>query len=168
MALTLYRRHIGTCPVAKARFPRAPSDGDGLRVPDLDVRAHRKQPRAPAEHRLHRPRKSRGITRFPDRASKSESAHGVRIDECVQKYLASRTSTNWERRPTARRTLPGRLQELLRAPRRPLHARLEVDLLETFKVDGLPDLADTSKSTVVAKLRCFLRDAFRRGWITNR
>jgi len=45
--------------------------------------------------------------------------------------------------------------------------KLTVDLLETFKVDGLPDLADTSKSTVVAKLRCFLRDAFRRGWISQ-
>src|SRR5262249_13245674 len=44
---------------------------------------------------------------------------------------------------------------------------LNVDLLETFKVEGLPDLADTSKSTVVAKLRCFLREAFRRGWITE-
>ena len=44
---------------------------------------------------------------------------------------------------------------------------LNVDLLETFKVEGLPDLADTSKSTVVAKLRCFLRDAFRRGWINE-
>ena len=41
------------------------------------------------------------------------------------------------------------------------------DLLETFKVDGLPELADTSKSTAVAKLHCFLRDAFRRGWITE-
>jgi hypothetical protein len=42
---------------------------------------------------------------------------------------------------------------------------LNVDLLETLKVEGLPELADTSKSTVVAKIRCFLRDAFRRGWI---
>jgi hypothetical protein len=40
-----------------------------------------------------------------------------------------------------------------------------VDLLETFKVDGLPDLADTSKSTVLADLRRFVRDSFRRGWI---
>ena len=44
---------------------------------------------------------------------------------------------------------------------------MTVDLLETFKVDGLPELADTSKSTAVAKLHCFLRDAFRRGWITE-
>jgi integrase len=44
---------------------------------------------------------------------------------------------------------------------------LTVDLLESFKVDGLPSLADTSKSTVVAKLRFFLREAYGRGWITE-
>jgi hypothetical protein len=43
---------------------------------------------------------------------------------------------------------------------------ITVDLLEDFKVDGLPKtMRDTSKGTVVAKVRCFLRMAFRRGWI---
>ena len=61
----------------------------------------------------------------------------------------------------------GRLQE--HCERRGVYSMrgLNVDLLETFKVEGLPDLADTSKSAVVAKLRCFLRDAFRRGWISE-
>jgi len=41
-----------------------------------------------------------------------------------------------------------------------------VDLLENYKVDGLPDdMANTTKQIVVAKVRCFLRTAFRRGWI---
>jgi integrase len=44
---------------------------------------------------------------------------------------------------------------------------VSVDLLERFIVRGLPGLADTSKATAVAKLRCFLRDGFRRGWITQ-
>jgi len=45
---------------------------------------------------------------------------------------------------------------------------LTVDLLETFKTRGLPaDMADTSKATAVAKLRCFLRVAHRREWITQ-
>lgn len=50
-----------------------------------------------------------------------------------------------------------------------LHMKdLTVDLLETFKVEGLlTKMANTSKSTVVAKLRCFLRAAFRRGWISE-
>jgi integrase len=42
---------------------------------------------------------------------------------------------------------------------------LSVDLLENFKSEGLPDFADTSRATAIAKLRCFLKDAFRRGWI---
>jgi integrase/recombinase XerD len=41
---------------------------------------------------------------------------------------------------------------------------LNVDLLETFKAQGIPG-ADVSKATGVQKLRCFLREAFRRGWI---
>jgi hypothetical protein len=44
---------------------------------------------------------------------------------------------------------------------------ITVDLFEMFKVDGLPKLSDTSKSTAVAKLRCFLRDAYRRSWIAE-
>jgi hypothetical protein len=45
---------------------------------------------------------------------------------------------------------------------------LTVDLLEIFKVEGLLEkMADTSKSIVVAKSRCFLRAAFRRGWISQ-
>lgn len=44
---------------------------------------------------------------------------------------------------------------------------LTVDLLESFKVEGLPTLANTSKGTAVAKLRCFLRVAYRRGWIAE-
>jgi len=45
---------------------------------------------------------------------------------------------------------------------------LTVDLLETFKTEGFPaGMADTSKATAVAKLRCFLRTAYRRDWITE-
>jgi len=43
---------------------------------------------------------------------------------------------------------------------------LKVDLLENFNVEGLPrEMADTTKQTVVSMVRCFLRDALRRGWI---
>jgi hypothetical protein len=75
---------------------------------------------------------------------------------------------NWATRPTAQYRLHlVRLQEYCERQGVYSMRELNVDLLETFKVEGLPDLADTSKSTVVAKLRCFLRDAFRRGWIND-
>ena len=99
--------------------------------------------------------------------SKNEAAHGPRIEECIDKYLASRGHEIGEK-------TTGQYQLLLRRLRAYCESRgvffmreFTVDLLETFKVDGLPEMADTSKSTAVAKLRSFLRDAFRRGWITE-
>ena len=44
---------------------------------------------------------------------------------------------------------------------------LTVDLLEDFKIEGLPSAASTSKATWIAKLRCFLKEAYRREWITE-
>jgi hypothetical protein len=46
------------------------------------------------------------------------------------------------------------------------HPRDDVDHLETFKTVGLPKaMRMTTKATTFAKIRCFLRAAFRRGWI---
>jgi len=48
-----------------------------------------------------------------------------------------------------------------------VHIReMTVDHLETFKTVGLPKkMRVTTKATTFAKIRCFLRAAFRRGWI---
>jgi hypothetical protein len=44
--------------------------------------------------------------------------------------------------------------------------QMTVDHLETFKTAGLPtEMASTSRATTDAKIRCFLRAAFRRSWI---
>ena len=40
-------------------------------------------------------------------------------------------------------------------------------MLEDFKTYGLAGLAGTSKGTSIAKLAHFLREAYRRGWITE-
>ena len=96
---------------------------------------------------------------------KNRQTDRQRIEECVQKYLASHKHELGEKTYGQYELHLGRLQVYCE-PRGVYSMReLNVDLLETFKVEGLPDLADTSKSTVVAKLRCFLREAFRRGWI---
>ena len=83
------------------------------------------------------------------------------------KYLASRRHELSDKTYAHHDLLLSRLK--VYCERQGIHfmRELTVDLLETFKVDGLPNLADTSKSTAVAKMRCFLRDAFRRGWITE-
>jgi len=168
MALSLYRRHLAACIVTKSK---------------LSARAKRLAMDCQCPIWMYGrvggslvPRQSTGFTNLAEaealRASliaqsKSEAVHGLRIDECIQKYLASHKHELGEKTYGQYKLHLGRLQDY--CEHRGVHfmRELNVDLLETFKVEGLPDLADTSKSTVVAKLRCFLRDAFRRGWITE-
>ena len=44
---------------------------------------------------------------------------------------------------------------------------VNVDVLEDFKTYGLAGLSGTSKGTSIAKLAHFLRESYRRGWITE-
>jgi integrase/recombinase XerD len=98
--------------------------------------------------------------------TKGDAAHGPTIAECAEKYLASRRHELGDKTIGQHRLLLERLRDFCEA-RNAIYMRcLTVDLLETFKTDGLPaGMADTSKATAVAKLRCFLRTAYRRDWI---
>jgi site-specific recombinase XerD len=92
-------------------------------------------------------------------------AHGQRIDDCVERFLESHQSKLGEKTAGAYHFQLERLRAYC-AGRGVLYMReLSIDLLEDFKVKGLPkEMADTSRAQVTAKLRCFLRVAFRRGW----
>ena len=164
----LYRRHSPTARSTSKISARSKRACHGLRLPDLDVWAHRETAIVP--------RQSTGLTDLQAAeairaaliaTAKSETAHGPTISECIEKYLASRQHELGEK--TYGQTNYSSADSRITANAEGVYfiRELNVDLLETFKVDGLPDLADTSKSTVVAKLRCFLRDAFRRGWISE-
>lgn len=96
-----------------------------------------------------------------------DAAHGPTLAECVLKYIASRRDELGEKTTGQYELILKRLQTFCSARGVFYMRELNVDLLETFKVDGLSGLATTSKATAVAKVRCFLRDAFRRGWITD-
>ena len=98
---------------------------------------------------------------------KKQQSAGPTIQECIHKYLASHKHELGDKTYDQYKLHLGRLREYCERQGVYSMRDLNVDLLETFKVEGVPDLADTSKSTVVAKLRCFLRDAFRRGWINE-
>jgi integrase/recombinase XerD len=168
MALTLYRRHIGTCPVAKSKISaRNKRKAMGCQCP---IWMYGRTGSSVV------PRQSTGFTDLAEAEgmrdaliaqSKSETARGPKVSECIEKYLASRQHELGEKTYSQTKLLLGRLKDYCERQGVYFARELKVDLLETFKVDGLPDLADTSKSTAVAKLRCFLRDAFRRGWITE-
>ncbi len=165
----LYKRHGKNCPVHKSRVPKK------ARKFFMDCACPIwMQGRSPSGIV---PRQTTGLSNLRDaeavRASlftqaQDEKTHGPRISECIEKYLTSRDHELGAKTSGQYGIVLKRLESFCQK-NGVLHMDgLTVDLLETFKVDGLPKkMADTSKSTVVAKLRCFLRAAFRRGWISE-
>jgi integrase len=97
---------------------------------------------------------------------KDEKLHGPRLADCIKTYLDSRRHELAERTADQHELILGRFREYL-AERGVYFAReTTVDLVESFKIDGLPH-KDTSRKTYTATVRCFLKDALRRGWITE-
>ncbi len=96
----------------------------------------------------------------------TDFASGPPLSECIEKYLATREQDLDARTLNQHRLALERLQRFLEA-RNIIHIReMTVDHLETFKTAGLPKpMRMTTKATTFAKIRCFLRAAFRRGWI---
>jgi integrase len=168
MSLTLYRRHIGTCTVAKSTISaRAKRAAMGCQCP---IWMYGRTGNSVV------PRQSTGFTDLAEAEalrdtliaqSKNETAHGPKLEDCISKYLAARKHELGEKTYGQIKLLLGRLQTYCEGQGVYFAREIKVDLLEQFKVDGLPELADTSKGTAVAKLRCFLRVAFRRGWIAE-
>lgn len=101
------------------------------------------------------------------RSGRDEVIRGPRIDDCIERFLLARKSELSEHTEKGYRLLLDRLESYC-AIRGALFMReLTVDLLEDFKVHGLPSIKDTSKRTAVARLKCFLKTAYRREWITS-
>jgi integrase len=98
----------------------------------------------------------------------TDSVTGPPLSECVEKYLATREQDLDPRTLNQHRLALERLQRFLGA-QNVVHIReINVDHLETFKTAGLPkEMRTTTKATTFAKIRCFLRAAFRRGWINQ-
>lgn len=167
MALTLYRRHLKTCGIRqnqklKPRAKRLYMDcecpiwmygqtGDGIV-----------------------PRQSTGLTDLKEaealRASmladgKDEKVHGPRIDDCIERFLEALAHEVGEDTKAQHEHLLRHLKEYLANKGIYFIREITVDLLERFKVNGMPGNAGTTKKTYTAKMRAFLREAFRREWI---
>jgi len=94
----------------------------------------------------------------------TDAVTGLPVSECIEKYLATREQDLDARTLNQHRLALERLQRFLEALKI-IHIReMTVDDLETFKTAGLPKtMRMTTKATTFAKIRCFLRAAFRRG-----
>ncbi len=168
-SLVLYKRHAPSCAVHKTKLPteaqrywfececpiwivgRTP---DGAVVPRQSTGCYSLKEAEAVRARL-----------APQTVGE---VHPHTIRACVEKYLQSRKHELSDKTLGHHRLLLERLSQYCETRRKPNMRDLTVDLLENFKVDGLPEgMKGTSKATAVAKLRCFLRAAHRRGWITE-
>jgi hypothetical protein len=97
---------------------------------------------------------------------KGDDINGPTVAECIEKYIVSRERELDERTLGQHRLALERLQRFLEGQGVQYIRSMTVDHLETFKTAGLPKhMADTTRATTDAKIRCFLRAAFRRAWI---
>jgi integrase/recombinase XerD len=167
-SLLLYKLHTPNCPVHKSRVPRK----NRRFFFDCECPIYIKG-RTPSGDLV--PRQS---TRFSD-LKKAEALRdslmvqvtgnhttGPAVSECIEKYLVSREQELDARTLSQHRLALDRLKRYLEAQGVLYIRDMTVDHLETFKTAGLPkDMAGTTRATTDAKIRCFLRAAFRRGWI---
>jgi integrase/recombinase XerD len=100
------------------------------------------------------------------RKGENETAHGPRLDESIEKFIAGRRSRIGDATTRHYKAELERFRDYC-ARRGVYHMRgLTTDLLEDFKVEGLPaTMKDSTKQTVTRKIHCFVAEAFRRDWI---
>jgi hypothetical protein len=164
--LTLYRRHAERCPVHESKVsPRAKRKYMDCDCP-LWVYGNTET--------THVPRQSTGtsvlaVAEAQRKAllknGQDQKVHGPRVDDCIERFIASRKEELGEKTAASYRFQLDRLRAYCTSHGAHFMRELSVDLLEDFKVDGLPDnMAATSKAQVTAKIRCFLREAYRRSW----
>jgi integrase/recombinase XerD len=169
MPLTLYRRHTKRCPALALGL-----DGPALRAYTsctcpIWIYGH-------LDNGDYYERESLGLTDWKAAEAKRDSlyaqakdvqVHGPRISECITLYLQSRKH---ELSPKTLGQYTLYLDRLCRwCASRGVHfmSELGVDLVERFKFEGLPEVEESTRGLVVAKVRAFLSDAHRRGWMAE-
>lgn len=118
--------------------------------------------RSAAKHKVFRPQAGRGVANLALGTSPNGPIAGPPFAECIEKYLATCGQDLDPSTLSHHRLALERLQRFLNAQNVLLKREVTVDHLETFKTAGLPrDMRTTTKATTFAKIRCFLRSAFR-------
>jgi integrase len=101
-------------------------------------------------------------------ASEVDTAvHGPTLTDCVQRYLDAHAANVTDAVLNQYKHLLGRLVEFAHSRNKLYMRDLTTDLLEDFKVYALGNLRSTTRHIAVAKLKVFLREAYRRGWTTE-
>lgn len=168
-SLILFKRHSAGCPVHRSHIPmkkrefwfecdcpiwiRGTTPGGDFYPRQTTGHRDLKQAEAMRDALLNQGRSTDPSGNFP-------------VAECIAKYLALREHDLDERTLYQHKLALERLSRYLERKGVLYIHQLKADHLESFKTEGLPkEMASTSRATTDAKIRCFLRMAYRREWI---
>jgi integrase/recombinase XerD len=168
VSLTLYRRHASDCRIHQIRL--SPREKRYFRDCDCPVWI------AGTTDEERYPRQSLGtrdwavaeakLRAIQDRAADA-AVHGPTIADCVRHHLDTHAENIAERTLAQHRNTLERFEAYARTRNKTFMREVDVDTCEHFKTYALRDIAPTTKMMFVSRLRLFLREAFRRGWLTD-
>jgi len=167
-SLILYKRHSENCAVHQSRIPKKKREFWFECNCPVWIRgttpAGDFYPRQATGHRDIRQAEAMRDAILKQTKSADPSGN-LPVAECIEKYLALRAHDLDERTLYQHKLALERLARYLESRGVLYIHQLKADHLEGFKTDGLPKaMASTSRATTDAKIRCFLRMAYRREW----
>lgn len=167
-SVILFKRHASGCAVNRSRVP--PKKREFWMECDCQIWI---RGRTPAGDVI--PRQTTGFSDLKQAEAmrdallsqgRAEDKNGFPVADCIEKYLRLRERDLDERTLSQHRLALGRLASFLESRGVFYIHQMKADHLESFKTDGLPsEMASTSRATTDAKIRCFLRMAYRREWV---
>jgi integrase/recombinase XerD len=99
---------------------------------------------------------------------KDVTVHGLTISDCIQKFLDQHGEDVSDKTKAQHKLVLERLEAYAKTKNKFHVHDLTVDLIEDFKTYGMNEVKkSTSRATAVSKLKVFLKEALRRGWITE-
>jgi site-specific recombinase XerD len=169
-SLILFKRHSADCPVHKSRIPKKKREFWFECECPIWIRgttpAGDFYPRQTTGHRELRQAEAMRDALLTQ--GKRTDAGNFPVAECIEKYLALREHDLDERTLGQHKLALERLARYLERKGVLYIHQLKADHLESFKTEGLPKkMASTTRATTDAKIRCFLRMAYRREWTTE-
>ena len=167
--LVLYKRHVPRCTVLKSRVPVEKQRF--VMTCGCPIWIYGKTPEGDIV-----PRQSTGESDLTAAEAVRDSLtskvvgnedSGPSIMECVERYIASRQHEIGQSSMYQYRLCLDRFTKFCAGKGTHFMRQLSLDILEDYKASGFPSTTvGTTKSLWVSKVRTFLKDAHRRGWIT--
>jgi integrase/recombinase XerD len=95
------------------------------------------------------------------------AVHGPTIATCIRHHLDTHAENIADRTLAQHRNTLERFEAFTRTRNKTFMREVDVDTCEHFKTYALRDLQPTTKMMFVSRLRLFLRESFRRGWLVD-